>query len=141
MKDCLLVAFGFQASCGYQWPSEKIAYSDELCRFLADESAGDPLEPTVVVTCVEFGYLWRGIDPIPVPASVSASIRALEEAAAVCNDGCSLWMHRSCEVVEWDTGEHPEPSCDIAVDCLMRWRTGNECDSTIYVPTGERAVP
>jgi hypothetical protein len=119
------------SACGVPRPSFVLGTSEELCSFLADESAKDPGDPTIDVLCVDRPFHGRP------PPPVAATLLALRDAAAVCDDGCSWWFHQSCEDLVWDPGYGPRPSCSVAVDCKMNW-AHDACVQTIYGDSGSR---
>ena len=82
----------------------------------------------VDVMCVDRGP--GGWQHVPPP--VAASVEALDEAAAICNDGCSVWMHSPCEDLIEDTGYGPIPACSVAVDCRVRWVGVGVCQYRIF---------
>jgi hypothetical protein len=104
------------SACGVPRPSLVLSTAEDLCAFLDAESAKDPGEPTIDVLCVDRPRSGGPLLP------VEATLPALQDAAALCDDGCSWWFHYSCDDLEWDTGLGPRPSCSIVVDCKENWQ-------------------
>jgi hypothetical protein len=94
-----------------------LASPEDLCEFLEAETSKAAEGPKTDVLCVEPGP--EGWQYAPPPVAVS--VEALAEAAAICNDGCSVWRHFSCDDLIEDTGYGPIPSCSVAVNCKVRW--------------------
>jgi hypothetical protein len=124
----LLAAAAQIPACYSLSPSVELGDPDFLCELLEDETLKSTEGPVVDVLCVRHGP--GGWQDVPPP--VAASVEALEEAAAICNDGCSVWMHRACEDLIEDTGYGPIPSCSIAVDCRVRWVKVGVCQYRIF---------
>jgi hypothetical protein len=114
--------FGLLAGCQYR-SSTFISAEEDLCDFLVESSDFDSDPRSVSVKCINFNGYEDFRNDLPL---LDVTFDALTLAQDACNDACSVWMYRPCEVVDWGD-VHAPPPCDIAVDCLVMWEVQNVC--------------
>lgn len=112
--------FGLLGGCHYR-SSAYVSSDAELCDFLVDNSDFESDPRSVSVKCISFNGSYR--DNLPL---LDVTFDALTLAQDACNDACSFWMYRPCDVVEWGD-VHAPPPCDFAVDCMVLWVEQNVC--------------